>query len=71
VFAGVAFLEPAACRGTVPVICGLGSGHTEVVSNNDARVMEEDVIRFAENIWPISKPQKLCIAICIAHKSSR
>jgi len=49
----------------------LGSGHAAVVSNDDARVMEEDVIRFAENIWPISKPQKLCIAICITQKSSR
>jgi hypothetical protein len=25
---------------------GLGSGHAVVVSNNDARVMEEDIIRF-------------------------
>jgi hypothetical protein len=31
----------------LPRICwGLGNGHAVVGSNNDARVMEEDIIRF-------------------------
>jgi hypothetical protein len=29
---------------------GLGSGYAVVVSNNDARVMEEDIIRFCRKL---------------------
>jgi len=50
----------------LPRICwGLGSGHAVVVSNNDARVMEEDIIRFCRKRTAILKPHKLCIHICI------